>query len=293
VDLVKSEYAITVKEITAQVRSAYFFWLYLYDKLNVLNEQKNLYHDLVRTAGLRYNLGETDLLEKTVADTRYAEVNNEYSRAQDDLVIAQNKLKQLICTDEDIYPDTLEYGKYSIIMSADTSRYSTNVLTGFYEKSYLWQKSKLDYERSLYFPGIMAGYFNQNIGPLKGLDGWHIGLYFPLWFLPRNARIKSAKIQTQIAENEWKYQKFNIEKDIENLQLQLSKYSRQLRYYNENALKQADVLISTAKLQFEKENIEYYEYIQNISTALKIKLDYLQTFDNYNQTAIQLGFYLN
>ena len=293
VDLITSEYTITEKEITVQVKSAYFFWLYLHNKLDVLNEQKNLYHDLVRIAGLRYNLGESDLLEKTVADTRYAEVDNDYNRTQDDLVIAQNKLKQLICTDGDIYPDTLESGKYGLITPMDTSRYSPDVLTGFYEKNYLWQKSNLDYEKSLYFPGIMAGYFNQNIGPLKGLDGWHIGIYFPLWFFPQNARIKSAKIQTQIAENEWKYQKFNIEKDVENLQLQLSKYSRQLRYYDENALKQANVLISTAKTQFEKENIEYYEYIQNISTALKIKLDYLQTLDNYNQTAIQLGFYLN
>ena len=179
------------------------------------------------------------------------------------------------------------------MIPSDTIIYSPDVLTGFYEKNYLLQKSKLNYERSLYFPGIMAGYFNQNIGQLKGLDGWHIGVYFPLWFFPKNSRVKSAKIQTEIAKNEFEYQKFNIEKDIENLKLQLSKYAHQLRYYNENALKQADVLINTSKLQFEKENIEYYEYIQNISTALKIKLDYLQTLDNYNQITIQLGFYLN
>jgi cobalt-zinc-cadmium resistance protein CzcA len=88
-------------------------------------------------------------------------------------------------------------------------------------------------------------------------------------------------------------QKFIIDKEIENLLFDLNKYFKQIEYFKKHALVQAYELIKTAGTQFEKEEIDYFEYIQGISTGLNLKKDYLETINQYNQTAIQLEIYAN
>ncbi|HJX72160.1 MAG TPA: TolC family protein, partial [Bacteroidales bacterium] len=140
---------------------------------------------------------------------------------------------------------------------------------------------------------ISAGYFYQDVGEFKGLNGWQIGLAFPLWFLPGNSEIKQAKINRDMALNTFEHQKFIIEKDIENLLFDLNKYFKQIEFFKRYALVQADALIKTARIQFEKEEIEYPEFIQGISAGLNLKLEYFETINKYNQTAIQLEIYAN
>ena len=116
---------------------------------------------------------------------------------------------------------------------------------------------------------------------------------FPLWFLPGNSEIKKAKAERDIALNTLEHQKFVIEKDIENLLYDLNKYFKQIEFFKKYALVQADELIKTASIQYDKEEIEYTEFINGISTGLNLKMEYLETINNYNQTAIQLEIYAN
>jgi cobalt-zinc-cadmium resistance protein CzcA len=287
------ENEIISKEITAKVKSAYYFWIYLHNRLEILNDQKNLYSDLTRIAELHYKLGATNLLEKTMAAARQAQVEIEYNTLQDDLIVAQNKLKQLIIIEEEIIPSDFELQLYMISKPSPESDYKGNLLISPFIKNFEISQAKLGMEKSLFFPEIFAGYFYQDIGAFKGLNGWKIGLAFPFWYLPGNAAIKKAKIERDIALNTLENQKFIIDKEIENLLFNLNKYFKQIEFFKRHALVQADELISTAGIQFEKEEIDYFEYIQGISTGLNLKMDYLETINNYNQTAIQLEIYAN
>ncbi|HYX09276.1 MAG TPA: TolC family protein, partial [Bacteroidales bacterium] len=172
-------------------------------------------------------------------------------------------------------------------------RFPGILLSQYYKNNMELKQANLQMEKSRFFPELSAGYFNQDIKPNTGLNGWMVGISVPLWFLPQNARIQQAKVDYQIAGNEYRYQQFNINKEIENLLTELNKYYNQISYYEQDALVQADLLIKTATTQFEKESIEYFEYIQSIATAIQIKLDYLNVLNNYNQTAVQLEFYTN
>ena len=48
--------------------------------------------------------------------------------------------------------------------------------------------------------------------------------------------------------------------------------------------------MNTATLQFEKQDIEYFEFIQSISVALDINRTFLDQLNRYNQTAIELEY---
>ncbi len=293
IELNKAQYELTKKQVVAEVKSAYFFWLFQYKKLEILEMQNKYYSDLTRIADLHYKLGETNLQEKVTITAQQAENELNYTTAQDELTIAGNKLKQLIVTTDEILPDTNEFELYMIDKPTPSTEYNGGLVLNVYEKTTRLEKSKYQTEKSKFFPEISAGYFNQTIGTMKGLQGWQVGITIPVWFLPQSSNIKQARINEQIAANSMENQKFQIEQDVENLLFELSKYFKQIIYFKENALPQAEILMQTSELQFKKEEIEYPEYLQGISTALKLKMSYYETINNYNQTAIQLEFYAN
>lgn len=284
---------IAKKELTVKVKSAYYFWVYLHKRLDILNEQKNLYSELTRIANLHFKLGATNILEKTVAIARQAQVEIAYITLQDDLIIAQNKLKQLIIIEDEIIPAEEELTLYMISKPSPDSEYKGNLLLSSYSKKYEIKQAQFGAEKSLLFPEIFTGYFYQDIGLDKGLTGWQIGLSFPLWLFPAKSEIKLAKISRDIANNSYENERLITELEIENLLFNLNKYFKQIEYYKNFALVQAVELINTASIQYEKEEIDYFEYIQGISTGLQIKMEYLETINNYNQTAIQLEIYSN
>jgi hypothetical protein len=84
---------------------------------------------------------------------------------------------------------------------------------------------------------------------------------------------------------------FIHERKRENLEYALNNYFKKLQYYNQVGLGQADQLLEINRAKFENEDIDYAEYTQKADEAFKIRLDYLETLNNYNQIAIQLEFY--
>jgi len=84
---------------------------------------------------------------------------------------------------------------------------------------------------------------------------------------------------------------FIHERKRENIEYELNNYFKKLQYYNQVGLGQANQLLEINRVKFENEDIDYTEYIQKADEAFQIQLDFLETLNKYNQTAIQLEFY--
>ena len=292
ISLREKEYTLTEKEIIAQTKIAYYKWIYLINQFKIIQDQVNLYKEFVRIAQLKYELGESNLLEQTLAETEYASSKNELLKITERLIIAENNLKQSMNVDGDFIPESDSLVIYQLPANSNPNeRFSSTALTDYYENLYNLENVKLNIERSKFFPEISAGYFNQQIDNEGGFTGWSIGISMPIWFLPQNSQVQAAKIEKEKAFNNYEYQKFNVEKEIENLVIHLDQIQNDLIYYHENALKKAALLKITAQTQFEKEEIEYMEYLQSIKAAQEINLGYLETLYNYNETAIKLELY--
>ena len=292
ISISEKEYQIVERKILAEAKVSWYKWVFLIDQYNIIQEQASLYKEFVRIANLKYELGESNLLELTLAETEYAAIKNRLLKTTEQLIIAENSLKQIMNLDGDFLPDADSLEIYELPASNDPNeRFSSTILLNYYQNQFDIKQIKYKIEKSRYFPEISAGYFNQQIDETGGFSGWSVGLSMPLWFLPLNAKVQTAKIEKEKSLNSYNYQKFNLEKEIENKVIQLDQLQNDLIYYNENALKKAQVLNHTAKMQFEKEEIEYLEFLQSIKAAHEIKINYLETLYNYNKTAIELEFY--
>jgi len=292
IHLSEKELQLAQKNITAETKIAWYHWILLINQHKIKQKQVELYQEFVRIAQLKYELGESNLLEQTMAETEYASTKNELLKLTEQLIIAENNLKQIMHIEGNLLPENDSLAIYALPAGTNPhERFSSSILLDYYENLYRIENAKYNMARSHYFPELSAGYFNQQIDQVDGFTGWSIGLSMPIWFLPQNAQVQQAKIEAQKAQNNFDYQKFNLEKEIENLVLQLDQIQNDLLYYHESALKKAEILRRTARSKFEKEEINYMEFIQSIKTAQEINLGYLETLYRYNETAIKLEFY--
>ena len=292
IHLSEKELQLAQKNITAETKIAWYHWILLINQHKIKQKQVELYQEFVRIAQLKYELGESNLLEQTMAETEYASTKNELLKLTEQLIIAENNLKQIMHIEGNLLPENDSLAIYALPAGTNPhERFSSSILLDYYENLFRIENAKYNMERSRFFPELSAGYFNQQIDQVDGFTGWSIGLSMPIWFLPQNAQVQQAKIEAQKAQNTFNYQKFNLEKEIENLVLQLDQIQNDLLYYHESALKKAEILRRTARSKFEKEEINYMEFIQSIKTAQEINLGYLETLYRYNETAIKLEFY--
>jgi cobalt-zinc-cadmium resistance protein CzcA len=66
-----------------------------------------------------------------------------------------------------------------------------------------------------------------------------------------------------------------------------------LTYYESTGLAQAEKIIKSSNLAYRGGEISFAELTQYLTQAIDIQRNYLDVLNQYNQSAIQLNFYLN
>lgn len=87
------------------------------------------------------------------------------------------------------------------------------------------------------------------------------------------------------------FQEFTLKHIIEILKLNLDKYFTRIRFFQDTSLINANLSLYILTVQFQAEEIDYLEYTDKLKEVFNVKLEFLETLNNYNQTAIQLEYY--
>jgi len=74
------------------------------------------------------------------------------------------------------------------------------------------------------------------------------------------------------------------------LNAKLIKQEKALKYYEEEGTVISDEILKTATLSFKNGEINYFQYILSLENAYEIKLDYLNSLNDYNQTVIAINY---
>jgi cobalt-zinc-cadmium resistance protein CzcA len=294
VDLSETMRQITRKQLVFNVKEAYFRWVHQTSVIDLIKKEAALYEEFLRIARLHYELGESNALEKVMAESKYAESQKNLLTSEEELKVRKNYLDRYIFSKEPFEPSQKELELYSIKFTQDQAdKFYPYTFKDYFQKQVKQKNIALRLEKSYLFPRISAGYFNQSILPEKNMQGFQVGLALPLWFFSQSSRIREARINRDMAVNEATLRDYELEQTLDELKIKLDKEFINVVYFRENALPQAELMLKTATLKLEKEEIEYFEYLQSISEVMKIKQEYLNSLLNYNLTAIELEYYLN
>lgn len=288
-----TEETLVRARIEAEVKTLWFEWIAALRKMQLVEDYLNQAVHLNKVAEIRYQTGETGLLEKTAMEAEYLQLQSQYREYRENASQSANKIRQILYLTDSIVPaDTIldvigPFDNFNV--QVDSFGRSMKM---WYDNAYKVKSSELAVEKAKFFPSLYAGYFRQDIDQVHGFEGWQAGISFPLWFLPQSSRVKEMKINREIARNESEYQNFAIKRTVENLLHELRKWSAQVDYYRNGALHQADILSRNALMQYEWAEIGYIEYLQLLHAAMIIRYGYFDAIKNYNQTVIQLQFYM-
>ncbi len=292
--VVLSEKYLTISkaDLIRNVKTAYYQLVYGQNYLKVLMYQDSVYKNFTNAANSRYTNGETGYLEKVTADATYQQIVLLRKQAQSDIIIYEQELQKWLFTNTVVEPTADRIEKLPIPILLDTLTISQNPILNYYQQNVNVAAANLALTKSRTLPDFSVGLSKTGIGISQQYLGYSVGVNIPLWFRPYQGRNEAAKMAIKIAEADYA-NIIDTTKAAYNQQLQqYLKWNEQLSYYERAGLKQSDEIIKNAGVNYRYGNISYIEYIQNLTQAFNIKLQYLGALNQYNQSIININYLL-
>jgi cobalt-zinc-cadmium resistance protein CzcA len=292
---VKTELAETQLSIAElkQIKSLqinYQNFLEAKEKLRVYDSIYKVYKAFSRMAKRKFEEGESNYLEKITAESKASQIEIDRDQLQQDLANSKLAIQALLQVEEPLILKGRELKKLELkSVLKQNENLSISALT--IDQKMAEQATKLAKHQLL--PGISASYFiRSNSAIEQNFNGYQVGLNIPLLFFGDRSKIKSARLKARAKEAELTDAKIALKKAQEQLIELLKVQSNTLTNYENHQLKMATEILNTAKLSYKAGEIDFFRYVQSIEQAQRIKLDYLSKLREYNQTIIQLNYFL-
>ena len=287
VALTASAYNIQEKRLKRKLTNAYYAYQIANRKKEVLRALDSLYSDFARIAARRFELGETNYLEKITAASKQRQIHLNYKNAMQELTLAYADLKNMVQP-----KDTLNIAKELVLKvplsNIDTS-YSPELQ--FYKNNVALTQMQRKFEKQQLLPDISLNYFQgTNSGLNTNLYGYQLGLKIPLLFSGQSSKIKAARIAEDIAVQESNEYTIQYSAKRNALGIQLEQLQEALDYYEQEGTALSDEILKTANGSFRNGEIDFYQYIQSLESAYEVKLHYLEKLNEYNTIVINLNY---
>jgi len=158
-------------------------------------------------------------------------------------------------------------------------------------------------EKSKLLPDFSVGYNNVSIkgtgaddkvyGSDKRFNSVQVGIGIPIFAKAQKEKVNSAKFIMQIAESNYAVGLQQLQSEYNKTFTQYNKYKQTVQYFESTALKNADLIASTANKQLANGSINYLEWTQMIAQSTMVKSDYVEVLKNFNEAIIQLNYFNN
>lgn len=294
---------VTENQLTAKVKQTYYQLQYLAEYKAILKSLDSIYGAFSEASIARHKSGETNLLERNTATTRYMEIKNRLRIVEVDEKAAIQELKILMNVSDTVVFNLVSQPVKNTTEMFDTAKYKSNPALSYFRQQIEVEQQKYEVEKAAMLPEFSVGYFNQSLignqtvdgqqqyfGAEKRFTGFNVGIALPLWYKPLHAKKKAAQVKTEIAKSKYSEQENVLKSQYMQAVQQFIRSKNNLEYYEESALPQAKQMQTNAQQLFAGGAIGYVEYAQALNQSMQIQLNWLEALNNYNQAVIQLEY---
>lgn len=285
--LISSKFSIEEKALTKNVTASFYRYQIANKKASLYQKLDSLYTDFSKMATRRFELGETNYLEKITAASKQKRIHLAYAEALKNAQQAYENIVKFVQAE-----DSLQIQKTPFLKVARTSiAIDKSAELTYYEQRISLSEASRSLEKQKLLPDISINYFQGSNPQLNdNLYGYQFGLKIPLLFGGQAAKIKAAKIAEEIAKEEAVEYETQLKSSYKTLDLQLIQLEKSLTYFEQEGAKLSDEILKTAQGSFKNGEIDFYQYIQSLESAYEVKLDYLDKLEEYNQTVITINY---
>ena len=285
----KASFDIQKNKLSLAVSKSYQHIVYLQNQEKLYHYLDSLYQNFSKASDRRFELGETNYLEKITAQAKFRQIRTKLSQIENDKKAQYELLYSIVQSDEKIVIEnkTMELLNAN---SDDKSRYAYNAYLESVTETY---KNQLELQKQHWLPDINLDYFQgRDKGLSQSLYGFQVGVAIPLLFNGNVSKTKVAKLEMQSWEQQKQNEEFKIQQYINQKTNELAKNQEAINYYNLYGKKLSDEIIKVGNNSYKHGEIDFFQYIQSLENATTIQVDYLDTILQYNQTQLDL-YYLN
>ncbi|MCT4629558.1 CusA/CzcA family heavy metal efflux RND transporter [Winogradskyella sp.] len=282
-----SNYAIKEKALKRKVKLAFYNYQYAIEKEQIHKTLDSLYLNFSKTAKRRFELGETNYLEKITAKSKHRQIKLNLTKAKEDTYIAYKELVSLIQSKDSIEIILEPFKKETLKVLNLTESPELNYVSSKVSLAERLRK----FEQQQLLPDITLNYFQgSNSGINSNLYGYQLGLKIPLLFMGKSSKIKASKIEKNIAEESLQDYTIQLKTKNEVLLSQLNQQQKALDYYETEGLELSNEILKTANRSFKHGEIDFFQYIISVENAYEIQLNYIENLNAYNQTVVAINY---
>jgi len=291
VELSTQQYRLNERTLTKEVYKAYYNVIYYNSLVEQYTFLDSLYGQFSRAANKRYDVGETNLLEKLTAETKQKEIAISLAQTKEGVAKAFTMLYQWMQTDSLLVVNENRLPRLEL----QQPNFSDHPGILFYDFAQKLTESSLSLERQRLLPDLHISVFQgtNNGVNAKQYNGFQAGLSIPLWFGANKAKINAAKTETMIMADESENFKIQLESKYQGLLSDLRKFQEAVDYFETTGGKLAKELTITASKSFQNGEIDFLQYVQLLESAKNIQITYLQNLNEYNATVLELNYLTN
>lgn len=292
VTIAKAYETVTKNELIKNVSMAYYSWQHSWQQYNLLLQTDSIFADFENYANKKYQLGESNKLEKINATLQRKDLKIQVTQANTQVTFYWAELQRWMRTTQQ-YQAPSTFAALPQINLGDTALINKHPVLQLLQQQVIAKELAIKTEKAKGLPSFNLGVNTQTLDKQTQFYYASVGINIPIFKNGVKARTKAATIETQIVKKELDKTQQELLTTFLQQQMLQQQFAELLNYYKTDGLPTAETIINTAQRSYKAGDIGYIEYIQNVKDAIKIKTDYVTALSNYNQTIIQLNFLLN
>jgi len=289
-------------KLKRQVTQLFYTLIYLQQKKELLRHSDSVYFEFLNKVKLRYDKGESNILENTIAENQRGQAALQLLQLKQDTEFFLMQFQLLLNTTTNFVPN--EKGNLQNNVSiTDTLLLSSHPTIQYWKQQQQLAIANTKLEISKLLPDIVFSYYimgmngtgadNKIYNNSLQFNSIQFGLSIPIFSFGQVARINAAEINETISVNNYELNWQNFLNSFRSTYLQLKKFEEKLQYFENTALKNADTITMTANQQFQNGDINYLEWVLLINQATTIYSDYIEVLKNKNIATAEINFYIN
>lgn len=286
-------------ELKKMVKEVFYTLAFLLEKEKLLLESDSTYAEFLNKSELRLAKGESNILEKTTAESQRGMIKIQLMQLKQDIEFHKTQFQFLLNTETNFEP------QYSELKLANSFKLDSSLLIEHPSLKVLQQQKVMStastaLEKSKLLPDIIVSYNNMSMrgngadnvfyGGANRFQSAQIGIGIPLLSGTQRAKVTASNINQMIAENNFQTEKLKLEKQYEAAVSEYQNNLNILNYYDQIALKNADEIMKIANIQFVNGEINYLDWAVLVNQSISIKNSYLEALKNYNDNIILLNY---
>ncbi|MCK9402657.1 MAG: CusA/CzcA family heavy metal efflux RND transporter [Chitinophagaceae bacterium] len=288
-------------EIRKAVTQIYYSISLLEEKKKLLLKADSNYAAFLSKAELRLLKGESNILEKTTAETQRGNISLQLMVIQEEIELSVLQFQLLLNSADKVEP-LAESTKVSALWAIDSITISEHPILKVLRQQKVTASANTELEKSRLLPDLSIGLSNTSIKGMGADNSLYsassrftaasIGVGIPLFSSSQKAKINASKTYERISENNYLQQEQLLASQYRGLLIQYQTYLQNVHYFETSALPNANIITQTANKQFINGYINYLEWVMLTNQSISIQNSYLDAIRLLNESIISINYLL-